>query len=180
MSEKEEKEEKGEFQRFSVSLPMDLFNQFEDFRNKTNTSRSDAIRKAMREYITKGMKEQKRLGSETGTAVIIIYMEHAWQGHDHSHEKISTEEHSHEHSHDNTTKLESASYFSYPDTDLIKINHLEHIFHDIIINETHLHCEHDKCLIIIPVKGPGDRIEEFYQKIIPHKSILSHYLIIEN
>lgn len=180
MSDKEEKGEKEEFQRFSISLPTDLFKEFEDFRIKANISRSDAIRKAMREYITKGIAEQKKLEGESITAVIILYMTHAWQGHDHDHEKISFAEHSHEHSHDDISKVEEANYFSYPDTDLIKINHLEHIFHDIIINETHVHSEHDKCLLIIPVKGSGARIEDFYQKVIPHKSILSHYLIIED
>ncbi|MHA1786321.1 MAG: ribbon-helix-helix protein, CopG family [Candidatus Helarchaeota archaeon] len=43
--------EKEKYQRFSVSLPEDLLNDFDEVRKKVDMSRSDAIRKAMRDYI---------------------------------------------------------------------------------------------------------------------------------
>ena len=42
---------KKKYQRFTVSLPESLLNEFDEIINKRNMSRSDTIRKIMREYI---------------------------------------------------------------------------------------------------------------------------------
>jgi metal-responsive CopG/Arc/MetJ family transcriptional regulator len=75
--------------------------------------------------------------------------------------------------------LES-NYFTYPDTDMIKINHLEHIFHDIVVTKLHVHSDHDKCLVIIPVNGQGRRIQEFYTIISKLKSVISHQIVLND
>jgi len=205
--------EKDEFTRFTISLPNDLFQSFEDFRTKSNLSRSDAIRKAMWDYTQKQTASIRTLSEEHVTAIIIIYMTHAYPGEKHNHDQLSAEEHSkmhqnvhiqsdHREHHDHLSHLEdtklsrlndkgsehdeheiieilNSTYFTYPDTDLIKINHLEHLFHDIVLTQLHIHADHEKCIVIIPVKGSGIRINELYRNVIQLKSILSHQLIIE-
>ncbi len=178
--------EKEEFQRFSISLPSNLFTEFEEFRKKNNLSRSDSIRKAMQDYMSKETENERILSKDHATALIILRLEHAYviKEEKHNHEHLSadqhTEEHSIGHSHGNLEDILDAKYFTYPDTDLIKINHIEHLFHDIVITKLHVHTEHSKCLLILPVKGPGKRIKEFYNKIIKLRSVISHELIIED
>lgn len=172
--------DKEEFQRFSVSLPKELFDEFEKFRTRNNASRSDAIRKAMRDYIVKETREEQLLSQDFVTAVIVLNLEHAWEGHEHDHQHISTEEHTKEHKHDHITQIMESNYFSYPDTDMIKINHLEHIYHDIVVTKLHIHSAHDKCILLLPVKGPGERIKTFYKNLMQLKSVLSHTLILED
>lgn len=172
--------EKEEFHRFSISLPKKLFDEFESFRELYGISRSDAIRKAMRDYITKETREQRLHSEEMTTAVIILNLLHVWEGHDHDHDSLSNESHSSHHAEDDPTQILSATYFSYPDSDLIKINHLEHLYHDIVLSKMHVHSAHEQCVLIIPVKGSGSRIHEFYHHVIQLKSVLSHNLVIEN
>jgi CopG family nickel-responsive transcriptional regulator len=63
------------FQRFSVSLPKNLLEEFDLVINSRNMTRSDAIRKAMREYI---IKEKKLSTPETGIVVgsITLILDH--------------------------------------------------------------------------------------------------------
>ena len=44
-------ENKDEYKRFTVSLPPELYEDFEKFRNKLGISRSDGIRKAMYSFM---------------------------------------------------------------------------------------------------------------------------------
>lgn len=58
------------FQRFSVSLPKNLLKEFDSVINTIGMTRSDAIRKAMRDYITRNKwsltpEESKVVGSIT-------------------------------------------------------------------------------------------------------------------
>ncbi|MHA1132370.1 MAG: nickel-responsive transcriptional regulator NikR [Candidatus Helarchaeota archaeon] len=63
------------FQRFSVSLPKNLLDEFDMVIKSRNMTRSDAIRKAMREYI---IKEKKLSSPETGVVVgsITLILDH--------------------------------------------------------------------------------------------------------
>ena len=177
--------DKEEYKRFSISLPKNLFDEFDQLAKTRNTSRSDAIRKAMSDYILKLSKDERLIGMVHSTAIIILNMEHTYQGKAHDHEKLSSDDHSHAHEHTHESdviikKILESNYFTYPDTDLIKINHLEHIFHDIVITKLHVHSDHNKCLVIIPVDGPGKRIQEFYTIVSKLKSILSHDIIFND
>ncbi|MHA1728402.1 MAG: hypothetical protein ACTSWY_06685, partial [Promethearchaeota archaeon] len=96
---------------------------------------------------------------------------------DHNHDNLSSDEHSKEHSHEKMGNQKDLHYFQKEDADLIKINHLEHHFHDIVITKTHIHIEHDKCVLIIPVKGSVKRIQEFYKELNSLKSVLSYHLV---
>ncbi|MHA1340407.1 MAG: CopG family ribbon-helix-helix protein [Promethearchaeota archaeon] len=42
---------KEEYERFSISLPKDLFEEFERYRKSNNITRSEAIRRGMRMYL---------------------------------------------------------------------------------------------------------------------------------
>ncbi|MHA1651243.1 MAG: CopG family ribbon-helix-helix protein [Candidatus Helarchaeota archaeon] len=63
------------FQRFSVSLPKSLLEEFDSVIKLLNMTRSDAIRKAMREYI---IKNKKTLTPEKGIVVgsITLILDH--------------------------------------------------------------------------------------------------------
>jgi len=54
------------YQRFSVSLPKDLLEEFDSVLNLIGMSRSDAIRKAMRDFIT-----EIRWASTPKTGIIV-------------------------------------------------------------------------------------------------------------
>jgi len=66
--------EKEKFQRFSVSLPEDLLNDFDIIREKIGMSRSDAIRKAMRNFIIdyNWARSENRVQVKAGTISIIF------------------------------------------------------------------------------------------------------------
>jgi CopG family nickel-responsive transcriptional regulator len=61
------------YQRFSVSLPKDLLEDFDSVLNLVGMSRSDAIRKAMRDYIT-GIRWQltPKEGIIVGSVTLIL------------------------------------------------------------------------------------------------------------
>ncbi len=178
MEKEKNPSEKSEYERFSISLSTQLFHEFENYRKKNNLSRSDSIRKAMRDYLDKET-EQERIRSEVKTsAVIILTLMHSWDSIQHDHDKISFDEHEHEHRKNNLDSILNTSYFTKPDTDLIKINRIEHFFHDIVISKIHVHLEHEKCMLIIPVKGSGKRIHDFYNSVTSLKTVLSYNLIM--
>ncbi|MHA1311297.1 MAG: CopG family ribbon-helix-helix protein [Candidatus Helarchaeota archaeon] len=66
--------EKEQFQRFSVSLPHDLLEEFDSIREEIGMSRSDAIRKAMRNFITEynWTKYKDKATLKAGTISIIF------------------------------------------------------------------------------------------------------------
>ena len=87
-----------EYKRFTVSLPQDLYDKFEEFRNKLGISRSDAIRKAMHLFMIQ--EENISVVSENVVGCITIMMahEHVDLNHQHSHEDLHDSEHNHEYS----------------------------------------------------------------------------------
>ncbi|MHA1729469.1 MAG: CopG family ribbon-helix-helix protein [Promethearchaeota archaeon] len=105
-------DEKKEFQRFSISLPKSLFTKFESFREENNMERSDAIRKAMREYLYKEKKEHLLNEKEKISAVVILTIKHLWEGdiQDHNHDNLSSDEHSKEHSHEKMGNQKDQGY----------------------------------------------------------------------
>jgi CopG family nickel-responsive transcriptional regulator len=61
------------FQRFSVSLPKDLFEEFDSVIKLLGMSRSDAIRKAMRDFITQYTWEKTpNKGIVVGSITLIL------------------------------------------------------------------------------------------------------------
>ena len=73
-------DKKGEkYQRFSVSLPETLLNEFDEVANHFNISRSDAIRKAMRDYIGTFV-EKHNPNDEIAGSITTVMMHHEKHG----------------------------------------------------------------------------------------------------
>ena len=85
-----------EYKRFTVSLPKDLYDKFEAFRNNIGISRSDSIRKAMYTLMASEESITKASGNVVGCIPIIMLHEHFID----KHEKEDSTEHSHEINHD--------------------------------------------------------------------------------
>ena len=71
--------EKEKYQRFSVSLPEDLLKDFDDVVDKHGMTRSDAIRKAMRDFIN-SFKEQENPNELVAGSITTILNHHEKSG----------------------------------------------------------------------------------------------------
>ena len=155
-----------EYKRFTVSLPQDLYNKFEEFRNKIGISRSDAIRKAMHLFMIQ--EENVSIVSENVVGCITIMMthEHIDLDHEHNHKELHDTKHNHEYS-------SRPIYANVQQTDEILKTDIQHHFHDIIISTMHVHLEYEKCLEIIAVSGSFDRVKKLKYDLQRLKSVLS-------
>ncbi|MFX1592423.1 MAG: CopG family ribbon-helix-helix protein [Promethearchaeota archaeon] len=155
-----------EYKRFTVSLSQDLYNKFEEFRNKLGISRSDAIRKAMHHFMIQDEYISVVSENVIGCITIMMAHEHVDLNHEHSHEELLDSDHNHEYS-------SRSLYANVQQTDEILKNDIQHHFHDIIISTMHVHLEYEKCLEIIAVSGPYKRVKKLKDDLQRLKSILS-------
>ncbi|MFX0002588.1 MAG: CopG family ribbon-helix-helix protein [Candidatus Hodarchaeota archaeon] len=155
-----------EYKRFTISLPQDLYNKFEEFRNKLGISRSDAIRKSM--YLFMIQEENISVVSENVVGCISIMMthEHVELNHQHHHENTHDPDHDHDYS-------SRSIYANVQQADEILKNDIQHHFHDIIISTMHVHLEYEKCLEIIAVSGPFERVKKLKDDLQKLKSVMS-------
>ncbi len=155
-----------EYKRFTVSLPQDLYDKFEEFRDKLGISRSDAIRKAMHLFMIQ--EENISVVSENVVGCITIMMahEHVVLNHEHSHEHLNDIHHDHDYS-------SRSIYANVQQTDEILKNDIQHHFHEIIISTMHVHLEYKKCLEIIAVSGPYKDVKKLKDSLQRLKSIFS-------
>lgn len=135
---------KKAYERFTISLPKDLFDDFERFRESLGMSRSDAIRKAMQSYMVRETTSKGIDGDIVGCITYILEHEHF--------ANISEE----------TT---GPKYASIVQSDFIKSNDIQHEYQDVILSSLHLHLEDDNCMLVIPVKGKKQRIFEMNNKL---------------
>ncbi|MHA2007283.1 MAG: CopG family ribbon-helix-helix protein [Promethearchaeota archaeon] len=156
-----------EYKRFTVSLPEKLYEQFEKFRDKLGMSRSDAIRKAMHNFMISEENVSISSGNVVGCITFIMAHEHPdlkQQGRSH---EIS---HSSDHDHDYDSR---SMYANVQQTDEILKNDIQHHFFDIIISTMHVHLEYGKCLEIIAVSGLYDRVKMLKDRLQKLKSVIS-------
>jgi CopG family nickel-responsive transcriptional regulator len=162
-----------EYKRFTVSLPKDLYDKFEAFRNKIGISRSDSIRKAMHSLMASEESIPDTSVNVVGCIPIIMLHEH-FIG---KSEKEDSHEHSHgiDHDHDyHDHKYDSRPvYASVQQTDEILKTDIQHHFGEIILSTTHYHLEFEKCLEIIAVSGPYDRVKLLKERLQTLKSVIS-------
>lgn len=155
-----------EYKRFTISLPPDLYEKFEEFRNKIGLSRSDAIRKSMHLLMTQ--EETLSVGSENIVGCITLMMTHEHFD--------STEEHSHEHllgsNHDHEYNSRT-TYANVQQTDEILKIDIQHHFHNIIISTMHVHLEYNRCLEIIAVSGSYNDVKKLKNRLQRLKIVLS-------
>ena len=168
-----------EYKRFTISLPKELYDEFELFRKTLNISRSDAIRKAMKAL----MISEENISVSSGNVVgcISIIMAHKHFEHRENHADIKEEDELDDHSHaiDHDHTYHNHDYGSRPiyaniqQTDEILKTDIQHHFHDIIISTLHVHLEFEKCLEIIAVSGPYERVKKLKDALQRLKSIIS-------
>ena len=156
-----------EYKRFTISLPEKLYELFETFRNKLGMSRSDAIRKAMHSFMISEENILISSGNVVGCITIIMTHEHPdIKQHEHSHDSSHTADHEHDYS-------SRTMYANVQQTDEILKIDIQHHFFDIIISTMHIHLEYSKCLEIIAVSGPYDRVKILKDRLQRLKSVIS-------
>ena len=158
--------EKFPMERFTVSLPQDQYNKFEEFRNKLGISRSDAIRKSMHLFMIQDENISKVSENVVGCITLMMSHEHIEINDDHSHKHLTDSPHDHDYS-------SRPIYANVQQTDEILKNDIQHHFHDIIISTMHVHLEYEKCLEIIAVSGPYKEVKKLKDSLQRLKSVLS-------
>ena len=162
-----------EYKRFTVSLPKDLYDKFEVFRNKMGISRSDSIRKAMHSLMVSEENIPFSSGNVVGCIPIIMLHEH-FSG---SQEKEASHEHSqsinHDDGHHDHEYTTGPVYASVQQTDEIRKNDIQHHFYDVITSTLHVHLEFEKCLEIIAVSGPYERVKKLKDDLQKLKSVVA-------
>ena len=153
-------------ERFTVSLPQDQYNKFEEFRNKLGISRSDAIRKSMHLFMLQDENISKVSENVVGCITLMMSHEHVELDEDHSHKHHDDSPHDHDYS-------SRPIYANVQQTDEILKNDIQHHFHDIIISTMHVHLEYEKCLEIIAVSGQYKEVKKLKDSLQRLKSILS-------
>jgi len=169
-----------EYKRFTISLPSDLYEQFETFRKELDLSRSDCIRKAMKTFMTSEKNISISTGNVVGCISMIISHEHF----------DSSQQHAHPHDHDHDHGLDQTHYHDHEyssgpiyanvqQTDLILMNDIQHHFGDVIISTLHVHLEFEKCLEIIAFSGRHDRVIQLKKALQRLKSVLTieHFVV---
>lgn len=155
-----------EYKRFTISLSQNLYNKFEEFRNKLGISRSDAIRKAMHLLMIQEETISEVSENVVGCITIMMSHEHMESTPEHSHEHLHGSDHNHEYS-------SRSIYANVQQTDEILKNEIQHHFHKIIISTMHVHLEYEKCLEIIAVSGPFKDVKNLKNSLQRLKSVLS-------
>ena len=160
------------YDRISFSLPVSLRDEFESLRTQLNLSRSDAIRKAIQEFIIQESKKRGKSGKFSNKQIIgtITYIE---QSHIHAHPP--NQKHSHENEEDKLKLTESGDhshdtqnrqyYVPREKMEFIEANEIQHSFLDVILSAMHIHAGAEKCMEIIAVKGNYERILDLYTKL---------------
>ncbi len=169
-------ENKEEYKRFTVSLPPELYENFEKFRNKLGISRSDGIRKAMHSFMIQDEDILKTSGNVAGCLTLIMAHEHIKQVDEvikeHSHHHVHNHNHDHEELHDHEFTSQPI-YANVQQTDALLSKDIQHHYGDVIIANMHIHLEYEKCMEIIAVSGPYDRINKLKQNLQKLKSVIS-------
>ncbi|GAB4307966.1 MAG: hypothetical protein Kow0069_05810 [Promethearchaeota archaeon] len=94
------------FTRFSISLPSDLLEEFDRFTQRRGSTRSEAIRKAMRAYVAATEWEELR-GTKSGSITVIA-------GHDYEHESNHTQ-------HDFKDVIVATTHVHLPDDNCLEV-----------------------------------------------------------
>ncbi|TXT63254.1 MAG: hypothetical protein BAJALOKI1v1_760010 [Promethearchaeota archaeon] len=170
-----------EYKRFTISLPKDLYEEFEAFRKRLNISRSDAVRKAMHRWVAISAQENisEAPGDVVGCISMIYSHEHFNDAHEHHEDQSQEHHHDHEHDYEHDHDFSSRPmYASLKKSDELLKNDLSHHYLDVIISTMHIHIQYDKCVEIIAVNGPYERVKELKDNLERLKSVYSVGLFI--
>ncbi len=159
-----------EYKRFTVSLPPDLYEEFEKYREKLDISRSNAVRKAMYTYMSNQENLSKISDNVIGCISLIMTYKHFTEDHVHSDEEDHHEKESIDHEHNYSSQ---PIYANVHQTDFILNNDIQHHFSDVIISNMHIHLEFEKCMEIIAVSGSYERVKKLKENLERLTSVLS-------
>ena len=169
-------EDKENYKRFTVSLPLDLYDDFERFRRKKNLSRSDSTRKAMKTFMISEENILESSGNVVGCITIIMSHEHfkTLEEHEINDHNENNREHFHENNnHHNHDYFSRPIYANIQQTDSLLSNDIQHHYRDVILSTLHIHLEFDKCMEIIAVSGSYNRVKNLRESLQRLKSVLS-------
>ena len=160
------------FDRISFTLPVSLRDKFEKLRTQLNLSRSDAIRKAIQEFIIQESKKREKNGKFSNKQIIgtITYIEKS-----HIHAHPPNHKHSHGDKEDSVNLTESGGhshdtqnrqyYVTREKMEFIEANEIQHSYLDVILSAMHIHAGAEKCMEIIAVKGNYERVLNLYSTL---------------
>jgi hypothetical protein len=114
---------------------------------------------------------QENIPKTPGDVVGCISMIYSHEHFDDIHKHEGSEEHEHDFS-------SRPSYASVTKSDELLKTDIEHHFLDIIISTMHIHIQYDKCVEIIAVNGPYERVKELKKDLERLKSVYSLGLFI--
>ena len=167
------------YKRLSISLPPDLFSEFEKMRKQLNQTRSDAVRKAMNSYLIEQKNVIEREPSKQNIVACISYVEkshiHAHppqKSHSHGESAKKTEqnqgkgEHTHEHHSE-----DQLYYVPVEQIEFLKANEIQHEYLDVIQSSMHIHIGAESCMEVISCSGSHKRIDQLYQSLQKLKTI---------
>ena len=156
------------YDRISFSLPVSLRDEFESLRTQLNLSRSDAIRKAIQEFIIQESKKRGKFSNSNKQIIgTITYIEKS-----HIHAHPPNQKHSHGDKEDSVNLTESGDhshdtknrqyYVQRERMEFIEANEIQHSFLDVILSTMHIHAGAEKCMEIIAVRGNYKRVLGLY------------------
>ncbi|MFW9899274.1 MAG: CopG family ribbon-helix-helix protein [Candidatus Thorarchaeota archaeon] len=169
-------EDKEEYKRFTVSLSKKLYENFESFREKRKWARSDSIRKAMNSFMISEENIPISSGNVVGCITMIMSHEHVKKV-DEVRKILNSEintKHNHDHDYQHAHEyISQPIYANIQQTDSILSKDIQHHYGDVILSNLHIHLKFEKCMEIIAVSGPYDRIKELRDNLQRLKSVLS-------
>ena len=159
-----------EYKRFTISLPPKLFKELEAFRSKIGISRSNFIKKSIQSFMIQEENIPRASGDVAGCITMVLSHKHVKQA------EKEIENHPHVHNHDEIHEHEYSShplYANVQQADTLLSRDIQHHFGDVIISTLHIHLEFEKCLEILAVSGPFDRVRALKNDLQRLKSIIS-------
>lgn len=52
-----------------------------------------------------------------------------------------------------------------------RLTEMQHDSHDVVLSALHVHLDHDNCLEVLVLRGPGDHVRNLGQKLISTKGV---------
>ncbi len=60
----------------------------------------------------------------------------------------------------------------------VKLNDIQHHYHDVVLSSQHFHLENDHCLEIVAVKGIANKLTELSDKLVGLKGVIHGKLVM--
>lgn len=169
-------EDKEDYKRFTVSLPQKLYEAFESLRKKKKWARSESIRKAMKSFMISEENIVESSGNVAGCITMIMAHEHIKEV-DEIRDDLASDlniKHNHDHDHQHAHEyISKPIYANIQQTDSLLSKDIQHHYGDAILSTLHVHLEYEKCMEIIAVSGPYDRVKNLRDQLQGLKSVLS-------